>query len=195
MKPSVGNATAALRDERAQGVVEFAILISILLFFFLGTIDFSRFIYYDTAIRNAARIGAEVAGNYCYVPGCGSQSSPTGDNIVMQATYCEATQNTMAGGLAAVQLAPTTSCTPCTTSACNPCSSSTCTPCTKDICISPSGTRTAGTDVTVYVGYNFQPISFYMTPFFSSQTCFPWGSASENTHTLCASAVGHVSAH
>jgi Flp pilus assembly protein TadG len=193
MKLTLGRAGSALQEERAQGVVEFAIVITILLFFFLGTIDFSRFIYYDTAIRNAARVGAEVAGNYCNVPSCGTQTGPTSDNIVMQATYCEATQNTLAGGLAAVKLQPTVSCTACTTSTCNPCSSTACTPCTKDICINPTdATRVASNNVTIYVGYYFQPISFFAIPLFSTKTCFPTGAASENTHNLCARAVGRV---
>jgi hypothetical protein len=33
-----------------------------------------------------------------------------------------------------------------------------------------------------------------MMPFFSTQTCFPAGEPSENTHTLCARSVGRVSA-
>jgi Flp pilus assembly protein TadG len=188
-------AAARLKEERAQGVVEFAIVITMLLFFFLGTIDFSRFMYYDTAIRNAARVGAEVAGNYCNMPDCGIQSSPTSDNVVMQAAYCEATQNQLASGLAQIKLQPTVSCTPCTTVTCNPCASSACATCTKDICIDPSGTRTQGSAVSVYVGYNFQPVSFYMRPFFHTRTCFPAGEPSENTHTICASATGRVSAH
>jgi Flp pilus assembly protein TadG len=183
-------------DESAQGVVEFAILIVALMLMFLGVVDFSRFMYYDTAIRNAARVGAEVAGNYCNVPGCGSQSTATSDDYVMQATYCEATQAQVASGIAAISLQPAVDCTPCTTSSCDPCSSTSpylgaCTPCQKDICINPTGTRSSGSSVTVYVGYNFQPLSFYMQPFFPSRTCFPSGST-ENTHTLCAEAVGRV---
>lgn len=187
----------SVRGEEAQAIVEFGIVITFLLLLFLGTIDFSRFIYYDSAIRSAARVGAEVAGNYCNMPGCGNQSSPTSDNLVMQATYCEATQNTLMSGLAAVSLSPSTSCTPCTTSTCNPCptAASSCPPCVKDICISPSGTRTSGSDVTVYVGYNFTPVSPYLSSFFPAQSCYTGDSTSTNHHTLCASMVGRVSEH
>lgn len=183
-------------DESAQGVVEFAFLIVVLMLMFLGVVDFSRFMYYDTAIRNAARVGAEVAGNYCNIPGCGSQTSPTTDDYVMQATYCEAAQAELATGVSSVKLLPAVDCTPCTTSTCDPCSSTSpylgaCTPCQQDICINPTGTRTAGQSVTVDVGYNFTPLSFYMQPFFPTKTCFPSGST-ESTHTLCAEAVGRV---
>lgn len=186
-------------DENAQGVVEFAILLVALMFMFLGVVDFSRFMYYDTAIRNAARVGAEVAGNYCNIPGCGSQTTPTSDDFVMQATYCEATQAQLGSGVATVSLRPSINCTPCTTSTCDPCSSTSpylgaCTPCQQDICISPTGTRSSGDTVSVYVGYNFQPLSFYMQPFFPTKTCFPSGST-ESTHTLCASSVGRIATH
>jgi Flp pilus assembly protein TadG len=199
VKPPTAFSAAALRDERAQGVVEFALLITTLLFFFLGTVDFSRFMYYDSAIRNAARVGAEVAGNYCNVPGCGIQSAATPNDDIMQATYCEAAQNQAGTGTAAVNLSPKVNCTPCTTASCDPCSSSSpylgaCANCQTDICISPSS-RVAGDTVTIYVGYNFTPVSFYMKPFFSQQTCFPSGSTSESYHTLCAYAVGRVSEH
>lgn len=182
-----------MRQERAQGVVEFAVVITMLMFFFMGTIDFSRFMYYRTAIANAARVGAEVGGNYCNISTCGVQPSPTSDDVIMQATYCEATQNTLATGVAAIKLAPTVSCTPCTTVTCDPCSSSACTACAKDICIDPlAATRTKGTYFTVYVGYNFQPISPLISTFFPSQRCWASVGSTENTHTLCATAVGHV---
>lgn len=180
------------RGEDAQALIEFGIVITVLLLFFLGTIDFSRFIYYDSAIRNATRVGAEVAGNYCNVPGCGNQSSPTSDSLVLQATYCEATQNTLGSGVAAVSLTPSATCTPCTTSTCDPCPTATCSPCSKDICISPSGTRTAGSTVTVTVGYNFKPISPYLSSFFPTQSCYVGDSTFTNHHTLCASTVGRV---
>lgn len=186
-----------MREERAQGVIEFAIVVTMLLLFFMGTIDFSRFMYYDTAIRNAARVGAEVGGNYCNISACGVQTAPTTDDQIMQATYCAGTQNTLASGLAAIQLQPTVSCTACisgTSTTCDPCSGSTCSNCTKDICIDPSGaSRTKGSDFTVYVGYNFQPISPLMSNFFPSQQCWASVNSTENTHTLCATAVGHVS--
>lgn len=184
-----------VRGEEAQALVEFGIIITALLLLFLGTIDFSRFVYYDSAIRNAARVGAEVAGNYCNMPGCGNQTSPTSDSLVLQATYCEATQNTLLSGLAEVSLAPTATCTPCTTSTCDPCPTTTCSSCSKDICISPSGTRTAGTNVTISVGYNFKPISPYLSPFFPAKSCYTGDSTLTNHHTLCASMVGRVSEH
>lgn len=188
----------SLADERAQGVVEFAILGTLLMFFFLGVVDFSRFMYYDTAIRNAARVGAETAGNYCNVPGCGQPGAPTTDDTIMQATYCEASGAQLAGGAGSVSLQPAVACTPCTTSMCDPCSSTPpylgpCVPCRQDICISPTGTRTPGNTVTVYVGYNFTPVSAFMKPFFPTIHCFPAGST-ESAHTLCATAAGRVAA-
>lgn len=193
----LGRKLGGIHDERAQGIVEFAFVATALMFLFLGTIDFSRFMYYDTAITNAARVGAETAGNYCNVPGCGVQNSPTTDDSVMQSTYCEATASQVSLGASAISLQPAVDCTPCTTTTCDPCSSTSpylgaCTPCTKDICINPTGTRTKGSTVTVYVGYLFKPYAFYIAPFFNDTTCFPSGSAGENEHTLCASAVGRV---
>lgn len=189
-------------QERAQGITEFAIVSMALMFFFLGTVDFARFMYYDTAIRNAARTGAETASNYCYIPGCGLQSSPTSDDVVMQSTYCEATGAQAVGGSSLVSLQPQINCTPCTTSTCDPCSSTSpylgaCTTCRTDICVSrsPSGSPAAGQTVTVYVGYNFRPISFLMAPFFNTVSCWKntVSGSTESTHTLCAQAVGRVS--
>jgi Flp pilus assembly protein TadG len=41
------------REERAQGVIEFAVIAMILMFTFLGTVDFARFMYRD--FRDASR--------------------------------------------------------------------------------------------------------------------------------------------
>src|SRR5579872_3563110 len=78
--------------EEAQALIEFAFFAVILLYFFLGTVDFGRFLYYDNAIRSAARVGAEVASNHCpYAKSsCGNSGTVVGDNYVIWSTYCEA---------------------------------------------------------------------------------------------------------
>jgi Flp pilus assembly protein TadG len=173
-------------DESAQGVIEFALILTILCLVFLGTVDFSRFMHYQTAIQSAARQGAEMASNHCVVAGnCGINSAPTSDSVIMWASTCEAQSE--------INLTPSyTSCRAGTTSTWTPTCSGTCTNCTKDVCISPS-TRPAGTQVTVYVGYSWKPISFLMNPFFPERSCYPGDSTSVNHHTICAKSVGLVS--
>jgi TadE-like protein len=191
------------RDEGAQGLIEFAFLASALMFVFLGTIDFSRFLYYDNAIRSAARVGAERAGNHC-APTCG-QTVTTVD-FVVQAAVCEANI-----GLAPV---PPQGCTNCklttgspircndpynpssvTYSATNPCSPS----CSQDVYVDPvfapntTASAAANTAITVTVGYSFKPITPLMNQFFSEVACYPGDVASVNDHTLCASALGRES--
>jgi len=51
--------------ENAQGVIEFALMLTVLMLLFLGTVEFSRFLYYDNAIRNAARVGVETGMKHC----------------------------------------------------------------------------------------------------------------------------------
>ena len=43
-----------MSDEGAQSVVEFALLAMVLLIIFAGVVDFSRFMYFQTAVDNAA---------------------------------------------------------------------------------------------------------------------------------------------
>ena len=57
---------AGKRGERAQGLIEFALMAPILMMLFLGTVDYGRFLYYSVAINNAARLGVETAVNHCY---------------------------------------------------------------------------------------------------------------------------------
>jgi hypothetical protein len=187
---------ATIHEERAQGVIEFALIISILMLIFLGTVDFARFLYYDTAIRTAARVGDEAAINHCAsTQGCGEPNLTTYD-FVLQKTTCEPQPY--------VQLQPGTSSITCTPVAKGgtPCvggTSSCPSACSLDICVSPAyapgsdiapPSASSNTAVTVTVGYNFKPISFLMAPFFKTTQCW---SGDTTTHTICASAVGRES--
>lgn len=178
-------------SERAQGTVEFAVIIPVVALMFLGALDFARFLYYDDAVTSAARAGAEAAINHCTSRvTCGISETPTSDAWIVQATACDA--------LPTITLNPQpTTCSSCLTASCSatdPCSA-TCLSnvCQQDICISPSGTgRTIGSDVTVSVGYNFQPITPLIAPFFNTTACWT-GDPSSNKHTLCANATGSIS--
>lgn len=205
-----------VHGEEAQGVVEFALISMIMLFFFLGTVDLGRFFYYGTAVRNAARVGAEVASN-ASCPNvflCGRLDPTLINDYVMQATVCEP------NGAQRVVLQPTLNCSTCIDSECtgatSPCSSTACTPCDKDVCIerfnqcastpcdpcasslqgAPYATSTNGQCVRVIVGYNFKPISPLIGKFFGSKQC--WTAATgarvddSTTHTICATATGKV---
>lgn len=182
-----GRIRVLARDESAQGVVEFAILISMLFIIFLGTVDFARFLYFQQGITSAARVGAETASNHCAFAStlCAQSFTPISDDLVEWKTYCEATPY--------AKLQPAyASCTPGTTSSWTPTCSGTCSPCAQDICVSPS-TRSSGTEVTVTVGYSFKPLTLLISPFFPDRSCFTGDSASANHHTICASATGRVS--
>lgn len=178
-------------DEQAQGVIEFALIISVLLFLFLGTVDFGRFLYYDDAIRSAARTGGEVAINHCpFRAQCGLFTNVMSQDYVLQATSCEDSPY--------VKLYPQPStCQPCSqtdyTSCSSPCTG-TCLSniCQQDVCISYSPSATTGSDVTVTVGYAFQPLTFALAPFFNTQACYT-GDATTNKHTLCAQSSGRIS--
>lgn len=176
-------------EERAQGVIEFALMSMILLLLFAGVVDFSRFMYYQTTITNAARVGAEAAINPCTSRFVCGRKQLTSDDFVLQAASCESSSY--------VTLQPAISCTACITNLCSsgtPCST-TCTPCTQDICVtrSPSGQITDGQQVLVSVGYNFQPVTpiigQIIGQFAHPQPCW---SGDSTTHTLCATAVGRV---
>jgi hypothetical protein len=176
-----------LRDERASGTIEFAIVSTFLVLLFLGTVDFSRFLYYDTAIRNAARDGLETAMNPCsFQWGCDQGALPQADAVVMWSAYCE--------GKPSVNLQPAfSSCPPCSSNvSCSPPCLTSCTPCTQDVCVDPGGIRTQGESVTVTVGYRFQPVSFLLDGLFPAQSCFSGDNPAVNHHTLCATSVGRV---
>jgi Flp pilus assembly protein TadG len=179
-------------------MVEFAIIAMVLLFFFLGTIDFARFMYYSDAISSAARVGAEVATNHCAYENYGCGTVSTGktyvtDNYVMWATYCEAqTSVNLNLGQYPVGAANTTSvstsayanngsqktlgpCIPDDTSSnwaptCANGASCT-TACTHDICVAPT-TRSSSGLVSVSVGYDFEPITPLMNQFFPTRQCW-----------------------
>jgi Flp pilus assembly protein TadG len=178
-----------IQDEKAQGVIEFALMFSVLMLLFLGTVDYARFLYYDTAIRSAARVGAETASNHCPLPGCSSSGSPVADAYVAWQTTCSPQPY--------VTLQPQY--TPCqapagASSTWTPACSTNCTNCTYDVCINPAaGSRSQGTQVTVTVGYSFKPLTFLMDQFFPEQSCFTGDSTATNHHTLCAASVGRVS--
>jgi TadE-like protein len=172
------------RDEGAQALIEFAIFGVLAVTVFLGIVDFSRFLYYDSAIRSAARVGALVGSQHCAYPGCTNFfSDVVPDSQIMFAAYCEAKAN--------VTLTPAySSCTPAATP---PCVGS-CTNCTTDICVSPGDTRTTSppTSFTVSVGYSFKPISFVIDGFFPEQPCYGTDNTATNHHTLCANSTGRV---
>lgn len=210
------------RGERGQGVIEFALILSILMLLFLGTVDFARVMYYDLALGSAARVGAETAINHCVAPGqtCG-YTSGVSDAFVMQATECESAGSVKL--LPALDNATTPAsypCTPCPTGPCNttlPVSTcdSTCVAhdCTNDVCIqtctdgtcsdlSSGSTLSSGTLVKVTVGYDFTPIS----PILTGMANLPFVGPAVNLfkptqcwpgdtakHTLCASSTGRVS--
>src|SRR5579872_6827705 len=77
-----------VRDENAQGLVEFAIVAMVLLLLFLGAVDYGRFLYYRAANQSAARVGAETASNHCPVSGstCGTTTTATSDAFVQWQT-------------------------------------------------------------------------------------------------------------
>jgi hypothetical protein len=191
--------SSRIHDERAQGVVEFALIVTVLMLLFLGTADFARFLYYQSAIQNSARVGAEAAGKQCVSidAACGTPSN----DYVLQAAVCEAKP------YVAFQMATSiVSCSPCgpksTACANGPCGSSGCQACPtsgQDVCVSRDSTSTGCSTsqpcVTVSAGYNFQPISFFLTVnswLFPARSC--WGSdPTSNGHTLCASSEGRTS--
>lgn len=206
--------------EEAQAIVEFAIIITILLLFFLGTVDFARFIYYSDAVRSAARVGAEVATNHCPFAsyGCGSvdQGTAVPDTYVVWAAYCEASSavnlNLGQYSIGAANTSPVSTsayagqspCKPGTSSSwaptCNAAAGATCASCSTDICVAPAS-RTRGTVVSVSVGYDFRPIMPLMSQFFSTQQCWHTSDSpspsqddpTSNGHTLCATSTGQVS--
>ncbi len=201
-----------LGSEGAQGLIEFAILVPVLLLFFLGTIDFSRYMYFDTAVTSAARTGAEMATNEV-LSGPFASGAPTTymTHYILQATACE--------GSPTVSLAPAVSCsacqtvsTTCTGTNVDPCASAwyngsppACNACSQDICVAryPSGGSCSpapqswttapnnglvhGQCVRVVVGYNFQPVTFLISKFLPTRACWV---GDTTTHTICASAAG-----
>lgn len=185
-----GMRLATVNDERAQGVIEFAFIVTVLMLLFLGTVDYARFLYYDSAITSAARVGAETASNHCpfAASSCGTTSSPTSDTFVLWSTYCEANPS--------VTLQPAYStCDQGTTGSWSPsCGAGSCSPCISDICVSPSdSSRSSGSTVSVTVGYMFHPLSFFLDWAFQEQSCFAGDTVSTNHHTLCATSSGRVS--
>ncbi len=177
----------AVQDESAQGLIEFALILTVLMVLFLGAVDYSRFLYYDQALQSAARVGAETASNHCpdASSSCGQTLVATADPYVLWSTYCEAAPYIKAKpGYTSCIAGSSTSWTP-------TCAQSSCTPCLNDICVSPS-IRASGTQVTVAMGWSFKPISFLMSQFFSDTSCFTGDVTTVNHHTICASAVGKV---
>lgn len=174
-------------DESAQGLIEFALVGTMLCFMFLGTVDFGRFLYYQTALVSTARVGAEAAINHCPFSSssCANTTTVTSDALVLWEASCEA--------IPYASLQPQfASCTAGTAGTWTPICASTCSNCTADLCVTPS-TRSTGTQVTVSVGYRFQPITPLMQVFFPDKSCFTGDSTSTNHHTLCATSTGRVS--
>ncbi|MGH2447238.1 MAG: TadE/TadG family type IV pilus assembly protein [Chloroflexota bacterium] len=192
--------TVARGRQAGQGVIEFALLITLLLLVLLGTVDFSRFLYYQTALASAARVAAETAQSPCpAASACGNSESPATYDFVLQSASCE--------GGSALNLQPVIPCTP-VTSTSSPCTS-TCSPCTGDVCVQVCTSDTSCTtspyapgggpynepsspeSIKVTVGYNFQPITPLINDFFPQRQCFS-GAGTENPHTLCATSVGRL---
>jgi TadE-like protein len=181
--------------EEAQALVEFAILGLVLIFIFSGVVDFSRFMYYSSAISSSSRVAAELAGNPCetsFICGRVSTTEAISDDFILQAAHCEATPY--------LNVKPAVDCSTCVQSFCasgDPCPV-TCSPCSFDVCIArnPTGTPVSGQDVTVWVGYNFVPFTPIMNKFFPNQQCWKTGDGAPSTdgtaHTVCTKAVGRV---
>ena len=195
--------------ERAQGVIEFGVIATVMMLIFLGTVDFARFMYYGTAIRNAANTAAQVETTGC-VNGqvCGNLYVSTTDDFAEQAAVCE--------GRPYVSLLPYP--TASSWDFCNACLQSGVTCNSNDPCLDPGGTTTnvcgagctqdvcicrAGTCpatgipahadlVTVSVGYKFTPFSPLINKFFPRRQCWSGDSTASNGHTLCAMATGRV---
>jgi TadE-like protein len=180
------------RDEEAQGVIEFAIIATALLLMFLGTVDFSRFMYYDTAITSAARVGASLGTEACFTPLLCGRSDVANDDFIMQAATCEAAPF--------VTLQPQIDCNKCITGPCDePSTVSSCAG--QDICVQrtpaftdPKGVCTVncpnrGQTVIVTVGYHFNFVSPIVGEFFPNKVCFTGDTLS---HNLCASSTGLV---
>jgi Flp pilus assembly protein TadG len=205
-----------MRDERAQGVVEFALIATILMMLFLGTVDYARFLYYGTAIRNAAQSGAQMEATGCTNRiTCGRLHVASADDLSLQAAVCapkpyvnlQPYPTSASWEFCAACVTSTYTCyrnDPCypTSTSTNVCSSSMCT---LDVCVCRKATTAGavlqcpnsanpahGDVVQVSVGYAFSPISPLMKSFFSTRSCYPGDNASSNQHTLCATAVGRV---
>lgn len=182
-----------IAGERAQGTVEIAILVPVLVLGFLGVVDFSRFMYYQQSISSAARTGMDIAINHCSTHvNCGMTDTPAGDDFVIQAVYCDAAPRvTLRPAPASCASCMTVTCTVGATALCD----ATCLAglCTQDICTSPTAaSRVNSANVTVFIGYSFKPITPLIGRFFPDRTCWS-GDPSSNHHTLCAAATGAVS--
>jgi Flp pilus assembly protein TadG len=170
------------RDEEAQGVIEFAIIATALLLMFLGTVDFSRFMYYNTAISSAARVGASLGTNACLTPDLCGRSYVPSDDYIMQAASCEAKPF--------VTLQPQIDCNTCIKAACT--APSAVTACAgEDICVqrTPAGAAARGQTVVVTVGYHFNFVSPIIGQFFPNKLCFTGDTLA---HNLCSHSTGIV---
>lgn len=184
-------ARLVLRSEQAQGLIEFALIAPSLILIFLGVVDFSRFLYFNQAIVNAARAGGDTAINHCaFHATCGMVDTPVGDDFIVQSVSCDAAPY--------VRLQPqVATCASCLTTNCNAgvtiCSAACLAQiCMKDVCINPlAATRTNGMDVTITVGYSWKPITPLIATFFPDKACWSQDPSS-NHHTLCASSTGNV---
>lgn len=203
------------REESGQGLIEMALISMALMFLLLGTVDFSRFLYYNNTIDNAARVGAEVGILRCPGPSnCNTSNSvPVTNDVVIQDTLCSANQDpyssTMSFKLDS-SIAPTnTQCsgTPCDgiTVSCAVTASENCGQSGgNDVCVTrgsaTSGTctsdpsqnqsPTSGQCVEVIIGWQFKPITPLINQFFHTHACWVGDTA---THNVCATATGKVS--
>jgi Flp pilus assembly protein TadG len=188
------------RDEEAQGLIEFALLLTALSLIFVGVVDYSRFMYYQTSIQSAARVGAETASNNCYrLTGCTNLSQSTINSGIMQATECETSGASRLTWSPSIDCSNQSSdpCANCTTTT-NWCSSTSLEP-GGNVCVQrfaadctttqSTATVTDGQCVKITVGYNFHPISLLVGNIFSKHACW---TGDTFKHQLCATAVGTV---
>jgi TadE-like protein len=187
--------TGGIVHERGQGLIEFALVSTVLLLVILGLADFSRMMYYQSALNSASRVGAEMASNHCQsAVYCSISGAPTTYDFVMQAAECEAPN---------LPLQPSLSCTQVSTVNGSPCAGTCPAACGQDVCINPafnpgsSQILGAPQDVAVSVGYHFSPISPLMKLIVESDAnpawkngCFPGDVP--HAHTLCAKSIGRA---
>ena len=195
------------RNENAQSVIEFALMSMILLLILAGVVDFSRFMYYQTAVDNATRDGLVLVMEPCPDRDVCTHYKATSDDFALQAARCS--------GQPYLNLQPVVSCTQCITSTCttgSPCTDTSagtgCLATHPDVCVQRGATVTAahasscsslypstitsasiGQAVVVNIGYDFEPVTPLLKPFFPQKTCFP---SDTTVHTLCGTLAGRV---
>lgn len=156
------------RDQRGQGLVEFALLLPMLMLLMLGAVDFGRAMYAVVAVNNAAYNGAVWAAQYLKygtvgTPSCGSSTAyccPTNNNtttpsLTSPTSIREAALRDFSGGFEYPSTCPTT--TSSLGSTCNP--QVSCSTGTDAYFSGSSGTQHRYVEVTV--SYQFTAVGPY----------------------------------